>query len=109
MLASGFPPDLHGQERQLDWWHFFSLRAQSLRRTGSTALNLSYVAAGRFDGFWSFDNNAWDVAAGVVIVREAGGQVTSLDGSAYDPHGRHCLASNGPLHESLLKALLSKI
>ena len=62
LLSTGFPPDLRGQERTLDWWRYFSLRAQSLRRTGSTALNLAYVAAGRFDGFWAFDNNAWDVA-----------------------------------------------
>jgi myo-inositol-1(or 4)-monophosphatase len=62
LLATGFPPDLRGQERTLAWWHYFSLRTQSLRRTGSTALNLAYVAAGRFDGYWAFDNNVWDVA-----------------------------------------------
>ena len=105
LLASGFPPDLRGQERQLDWWRYFSLRARSLRRTGSTALNLAYVAAGRFDGFWAFDNNAWDVAAGVVLVREAGGRVTAPGGGAYDWHARPCLASNGPLHPVLVDAL----
>ncbi len=105
LLASGFPPDLHGQERQLDWWRYFSLRARSLRRTGSTALNLAYVASGRYDGFWAFDNNAWDVAAGVVLVREAGGLVTGLDGGPYDPHSRPCLASNGPLHPALVAGL----
>ena len=81
-----------------------ALRTQSLRRTGSTALNLVYVAAGRYDGYWGFDNNSWDVAAGVVIVREAGGQVTSLDGGPHDPHGSLCLASNGPLHPILVKS-----
>jgi myo-inositol-1(or 4)-monophosphatase len=108
LLSTGFPPDLRGHEIQLDWWHYFSMHTQSLRRTGSTALNLVYIAAGRFDGYWAFDNNAWDVAAGVVIVREAGGQVTALDGGAYDPHGRHCLASNGPLHPAIIKALRNK-
>jgi myo-inositol-1(or 4)-monophosphatase len=105
LLASGFPPDLHGQERQLDWWRYFSLRARSLRRTGSTALNLAYVAAGRYDGYWAWDNNAWDVAAGVVLVREAGGVVTAIDGGRYDHHDRPCLASNGPLHPALLGGL----
>ena len=105
LLASGFPPDLRGQERQLDWWRYFSLRVRSLRRTGSTALNLAYVAAGRYDGYWAFDNNAWDVAAGVVLIREAGGRVTAPDGGPYDPHGRPCLASNGPLHPALVAGL----
>jgi myo-inositol-1(or 4)-monophosphatase len=105
LLATGFPPDLHGQERQLDWWRYFSLRARSLRRTGSTALNLAYVAAGRFDGYWGFDNNAWDVAGGVVLVREAGGVVTDIGGGPYDHHAPACLASNGPLHPALLRCL----
>src|SRR5438067_8894122 len=105
LLATGFPPDMRGQERALEWWRYFSLRARSLRRTGTTALNLAYVAAGRFDGFWAFDNNAWDVAAGVVLVREAGGRVTAPGGGAYDWHARPCLASNGPLHPILVDAL----
>jgi myo-inositol-1(or 4)-monophosphatase len=105
LVSTGFPPDLRGQERQLDWWRYFSLRTRSLRRTGSTALNLAYIAAGRFDGYWAFDNNAWDVAAGVVLVREAGGLVTALDGGPYDWHAPPCLASNGPLHPALLAGL----
>jgi myo-inositol-1(or 4)-monophosphatase len=105
LLATGFPSDLHGQEFQLDWWRYFSLHARSLRRTGSTALNLAYVAAGRFDGYWAFDTNSWDVAGGVVLVREAGGTITAIDGGPYDHHRRDCLASNGPLHPALLQAL----
>src|SRR5262249_45918141 len=54
LLATGFPPDMQGQEMQLDWWRYFSLRTRSLRRSGSTALNLAYVAAGRYDGYWGF-------------------------------------------------------
>jgi myo-inositol-1(or 4)-monophosphatase len=103
LLATGFPPDLRGQERALDWWRHFSLRTRSLRRTGSTALNLAYVAAGRFDGYWAFDNHAWDVAGGTVLVREAGGVVTNVDGSSYDPFTPDALASNGPLHAVLLE------
>src|SRR5215468_8747617 len=95
LLATGFPADLRGQEHQLAWWRYFSLRTHSLRRTGSTALNLAYVAAGRFDGYWAFDNHVWDVAAGAVLVREAGGTITNADGSAYDPYTPDALASNG--------------
>jgi myo-inositol-1(or 4)-monophosphatase len=104
LLATGFPPDLRGQERTLDWWRYFSLRARSLRRTGSTALNLAYVAAGRFDGYWAFDNHVWDVAAAVVLVREAGGIITNVDGSDYDAYTPDALATNGPLHPLLLEA-----
>ncbi len=104
LLATGFPPDLRGQERTLDWWRYFSLRARSLRRTGSTALNMAYVAAGRFDAYWAFDNHVWDVAAAVVLVREAGGTLTNVDGSPYDPYTPDAIVSNGPLHLSLLEA-----
>jgi myo-inositol-1(or 4)-monophosphatase len=105
LLATGFPPDLHGQEQTLEWWRYFSLRTRSLRRTGSTALNLAYVAVGRFDGYWSFSDHSWDVAAGVVLIREAGGIVTNIDGAPYNPHTPDTLASNGALHPTLLAAL----
>ena len=105
LLATGFPPDVRGQEKTLDWWRYFSLRTRSLRRTGSTALNLAYVAAGRFDGYWGFDNHVWDVAGGVVLVTEAGGALTQADGSPCDPFLPDSLASNGPLHPVLLDAL----
>jgi myo-inositol-1(or 4)-monophosphatase len=102
LLATGFPPDLRGNEQALDWWRYLSFKTQSLRRTGSTALNLAYIAAGRFDGYWAFDNHVWDVAGATVILREAGGQITNVDGSAYDPYTPDALASNGPLHAALL-------
>jgi myo-inositol-1(or 4)-monophosphatase len=103
LLATGFPPDLRGGERALDWWRHFSFHAQSMRRTGSTALNLAYVAAGRFDGYYAFDNHVWDVAAGIVLVREAGGIITDVDGSVYDPYTPDALATNGPLHPALVE------
>jgi myo-inositol-1(or 4)-monophosphatase len=108
VLSTGFPPDLRGQERSLDWWRRFAFITRSLRRTGSTALNLAYVATGRFDGYWGFDNHAWDVAAGVVLVREAGGTVTRVDGSAFDAFQPDGLATNGPLHAVLLEELRRK-
>ncbi len=104
LLSTGFPPDLRGQERTLDWWRYFSLRTRSLRRTGSTALNLAYVAAGRFDGYWAFDNHVWDVAGGAVLVAEAGGRLSNVDGSAYDPFTADAVVSNGLLHPALLDA-----
>src|SRR5439155_10517908 len=105
LLSTGFPADVRGRDDIFDWWKYLSSRACSLRRTGSTALNLAYVAAGRFDGYWAFDNNAWDVAGGTVLVREAGGVVTGLNGGAYDHHAGPCLASNGPLHAALVAGL----
>lgn len=105
LLSTGFPPDMRGQERTLEVWRYLSLKTQSLRRTGSTALNLAYVAAGRFDGYWAFDNHVWDVAGGMVLVQEAGGRVTNVDGSPFDPYTPDGLASNGPLHEVLVEEL----
>lgn len=105
VLATGFPPDLRGQERTLDWWRWFSLHTRSLRRTGSTALNLAWLTAGRFDGYYAFDNHVWDVAGGIVLVREAGGMITNVDGSAFDAYSPDALASNGPLQVKLLEAM----
>lgn len=103
LLATGFPPDLAGQELSLRWWEHLSFRAQSLRRTGSTAINLAYLAAGRFDGYYAFDNHVWDVAGGTVLVREAGGLITNADGSAYDPYTPDALAANQELHVLLVR------
>ena len=80
--------------------------AQCIRRTGSTALNLAYVAAGRFDGYWAYDNFPWDVMAGAVLVREAGGELTTSDGHEFDPFRADLLATNGRFHPELLGVLL---
>lgn len=103
LLATGFPPEMRGHEMTLEWWKYFSYRARSLRRTGSTALNMAYVAAGRFDGYFAFDNHVWDVAGATVLIREAGGAVTNIDGSTYDPYTPDALATNGPLHPMLVE------
>lgn len=108
LLVTGFPANMQQKEKLLEAWRHFSLHSQSVRRTGSTALNLAYLAAGRFDGYWAFDNNVWDVAAGAVIVREAGGILTNADGSTYDPHTADCVASNGKIQELLLAGLKGK-
>ncbi len=107
MLGTGFPSDMRERDDLYHYWRYFGLRTHALRRTGSTALNLAYVAAGRFDAYYAFDNHAWDVAAGAVLVREAGGMITNVDGSAFDPSTPDGLASNGPLHPVLLPCFQS--
>lgn len=105
LLSTGFPSNIDAQLRNLDWWRAFAPRARHLRRTGSTALNMAYVACGRFDGYWAFDNSAWDVAGGVVLIREAGGTVTGIDGSTHDPFRPDILATNGGIHQAMLEVL----
>jgi myo-inositol-1(or 4)-monophosphatase len=81
------------------------MRAQALRRDGSAGLNLSYVAAGRFDGFWELKLSPWDMAAGALIVREAGGTVTGLRGEPFDLYGGGVVASNGLIHQEMVSVL----
>jgi myo-inositol-1(or 4)-monophosphatase len=102
MLATGFPPDPELQERNLLWWGKLSYRAQALRRTGSTALNMAYVSCGRYDGYWAFDNFAWDVAAGIVLIQEAGGHVTRADGSPVNPFRSDIISTNPHIYGELL-------
>ncbi len=105
LLSTGFPADHRRQLRNLAAWHHLSAYAQTLRRTGSTALNLAYVAAGRHDGYWAYDNYAWDVLAGAVLVQEAGGTVTTVTGQAFDPFRPDIVATNGRIHAELLRCL----
>lgn len=108
LLSVGFPASWQGQEGVLAAWRWFGLETQGMRRTGSSALNLAYVAAGRFDGFFAFQICPWDVAAGIILVEEAGGRVSRRDGGRYDVFsGELIVASNGPLHAELLRGLRS--
>jgi len=107
MLSTGFPADVAKQLRNLDAWRAMAAHAQSIRRTGSTALNMAYVAAGRFDGYWAFDNWAWDVMAGACLVTEAGGTLTATDGTPFDPFRPDLAATNGRLHAELVRVLNS--
>ena len=106
LLSTGFPAAFEAQRRAFASWQKLSESAQALRRTGSTAINLAYVACGRFDGYWATDNYAWDVAAGVVLVREAGGTVTGVHGGDYDPFRMDISATNGVIHAELIAALV---
>lgn len=106
LLVTGFAYNLRDtSNNNLNHFNSFALKAQGLRRTGSAALDLSYVAAGRFDGFWEVNLNPWDMAAGVVLVREAGGTVTSFGGGPHSIYERELVASNGLVHESMLQVL----
>lgn len=103
MTCTGFhPADF---ERNATCFAAVSRRAQAVRRDGSAALDLAYVACGRFDGFWEFDLNPWDVAAGTLLVREAGGTVTRTDGSPAALDARSILATNGRIHGELIEVL----
>ncbi len=106
LLVTGFAYDIRETSRNnLDHFSRFALKAQGVRRTGSAALDLCYVAAGRFDGFWEVKLNPWDMAAGVVLVREAGGRVSHFDGADLSIYGQELVASNGLVHEAMLGVL----
>jgi myo-inositol-1(or 4)-monophosphatase len=107
LLATGFPYDRSLFPRALESFTRLSLKAQAVRRAGSAALDLCYVACGRFEAYWEHRVNAWDVAAGALLVAEAGGRLSGTDGSPFHVHGRQVLASNGLVHEAVLAALQS--
>jgi myo-inositol-1(or 4)-monophosphatase len=106
LLASGFPYNIREvPDNNLAEFTAFSLRSQAVRRMGSAVLYLCYVAAGRLDGYWELRVGPWDVAAGVLMVEEAGGRVTDLDGGRLDPERPRVVASNGRIHEEMLLVL----
>ncbi len=103
VLATGFPYGIHEQpEKVVGAFRDFLIKAQGVRRAGAAALDLAYVACGRFDGFWEPLLKPWDTAAGILLVQEAGGKVTNYLGELYDPFQNHIVASNGLLHEELV-------
>ena len=106
LLVTGFPYDVREHpERHVPLFQAFLLRAQGIRRDGSAALNLCYLATGRFDGFWEGHLSAWDVAAGSLIVREAGGTITDYAGGPFRIDGRQVCAAGAELHPRLLEVL----
>ena len=102
LLATGFPSHKRHKNPNIFFYHQITLHTHGVRRAGSAALDLCNVASGRYDGFWEFNLNPWDTAAGVLIVEEAGGKVTRFDGLPFELNSRETLASNGLLHEALL-------
>ena len=103
LLATGFPSHKRHKNPNIYFYHQITLHSHGVRRAGSAALDLCSVAAGRFDGFWEFNLNPWDTAAGVLIVEEAGGKVTRFDGSPFELDSRETAASNGLIHDALLR------
>ncbi len=106
LVATGFPYDLRESEvNNIDHFNNFLLRVQAVRRCGSAALDLCYVACGRFDGFWEMKLRPWDMAAGALIVQEAGGRISDFSNGAFSIFDREILATNGLIHDQMLEVL----
>jgi myo-inositol-1(or 4)-monophosphatase len=102
LVATGFPSRKRHDNPNIHFYQEFTLRSHGVRRAGSAALDLAYIASGRMDAFWEFNLNPWDTAAGILLVEEAGGRVTDFSGGDYKLDSREILASNGRLHEEML-------
>jgi len=100
--ATGFPSHKRHKSANVHFYHEFTLRSHGVRRAGSAALDLAYVAAGRLDAFWEFNLNPWDTAAGILLVLEAGGQVTGFSSQHFLLDSREVLASNGLIHAEMV-------
>jgi myo-inositol-1(or 4)-monophosphatase len=108
LLATGFPYDLREDgNNNINYFDAMILNTQAVRRAGSACLDLAYLAAGRFDGFWELKLMPWDMAAGWLLVEEAGGVVTDLRGDPFDLSSPHILASNGRIHAEMSRLLAS--
>jgi myo-inositol-1(or 4)-monophosphatase len=106
LLVTGFHYEVQRDPGELiGLFTKFITRARAVRRLGSAALDLCYVAAGRFEGFWEQKLHPWDIAGGALLVQEAGGRVTRLDGSLYSSRGGSVLATNGHVHEEMLETI----
>ena len=102
LVSTGFPSRKRHESPNIHFYHEFTLRSHGVRRAGSAALDLAFVASGRLEAFWEFNLNPWDTAAGVLLVEEAGGRVTGFAGGAFQLDSREVLASNGLIHTELV-------
>jgi len=110
LLGTGFPYDRRDHvDFYLSFLRDFMLQAQGVRRAGAAALDLCWVACGRFDGFWEWKLSPWDTAAGCLIVQEAGGIVTDFRGALFDLFGQQTLATNGKLHAAMVDLLTARL
>ena len=106
LLATGFPYDRRDNpDFYLNYFKAFMMRSQGIRRAGSAALDLCYVACGRLDGFWEFKLHPWDIAAASLIVQESGGHLSDFSGGVFSIHGSETLASNGTIHNAMLEVM----
>jgi myo-inositol-1(or 4)-monophosphatase len=109
LLATGFPYDIReSKDNNLDYFNAMAIRVQAIRRAGAAALDLAYLAAGRFDGFWELKLKAWDTAAGSLLVKEAGGGLSDIAGKKWHLQSPGLVASNGLIHEQMIKVLSIK-
>ena len=109
MLCTGFPYDVHQTlDEVVGLFGAFVARARAVRRLGSAALDLCYVAAGRFDGFWEQRLHPWDVSAASLVVEESGGRVSRFDGAAFDTDGGEIVASNGRIHAQMIAVIAGR-
>jgi myo-inositol-1(or 4)-monophosphatase len=105
-LCTGFPYDIREHtDFYLRYFRQFITKSVAIRRPGSAALDLCYVAAGRFDGFWELKLHAWDVAAASLVITEAGGNVTDFQGRPFNIYSEEILASNGLIHQEMLRVI----
>ena len=102
LLATGFPSRKRHSSPNVHFYHEFTLRSHGVRRAGSAALDLAYVACGRMDAFWEFNLNPWDTAAGILLIEEAGGRVTDFSGAHVQLASDEVLGSNGLIHDELI-------
>jgi len=102
LLATGFPSKKRHDSPNIHFYHEFTLRSHGVRRAGSAALDLAYVAAGRLEAFWEFNLNPWDTAAGILLVEEAGGKVTDFAGGHFQLNSNEILSSNGLIQDELI-------
>lgn len=106
LLATGFPYDIReNPDNNMNYFTEMAMKVRAIRRAGSAALDMAYIAAGRFDGFWELKLQPWDTAAGWLIVEEAGGSVTDISGEAYRLDSPSILATNGKIHRSMMDTL----
>lgn len=102
LLATGFPSRKRHQSVNVHFFHQASMVTHGMRRSGSAAIDLAYVACGRLEGFWEFGLNPWDIAAGLLLIREAGGRTTDMHGGPAELTGPHVAVSNSLIHDELL-------
>jgi len=102
LVATGFPSRKRHDNPNIHFYQEFTLRSHGVRRAGSAALDLAYVACGRFDAFWEFHLNPWDTAAGFLLVEEAGGRIGGFSGTPFRLDSREVLASNGRIHDEMV-------
>lgn len=105
MLCTGFPYNVRERPDFARDFSNFTMKAQAVRRDGSAALDLAYIACGRFDGFWEDGLNPWDLAAGVLLIEEAGGKVSDFQGAPLDIYTPRVLATNGRVHQSMMAVI----